>query len=335
MADNGNGNQYDVIIVGAGPAGLAAGLYAARDRFSTLMLEKNGLPGGQIMLTERIENYPGYEKVTGPELVDHMVKQCTSFGAELKTNTAADKLERLDDGTLQITADGEVYTSRVVILSPGSDYRMLGVPGEKEHAGAGVSYCGTCDAPFFRDKEVVSIGGGNTAVEEAIHLAKFASKLTVVHRRQEFRAQQILVEELMEEKEKRGNIELKLDTVCTDILGENKVEAARLQNVKTGQTEDYPTDGVFIFVGMVPNTPWLEDVVELDDNNFIKADPVYMRTKVPGVFVAGDCRTAAVLQLATACGDGVIAAMMMKQYLKDPAWWHHDATGDTQPAVGW
>ncbi len=328
---------WDVIIVGAGPAGLAAGLYTARDRFETLMLEKNGLPGGQIMLTERIENYPGYENITGPALVDHMVNQVKQFGAELKTNAECTRLEKLDDGNLRVTtADDEQFTARVVILSPGSDYRQLGVPGEKELAGAGVSYCGTCDAPFFRDRHVVSIGGGNTAVEEAIHLAKFCSKVTVVHRRQEFRAQQILVEELHDVAKERGNIELKLDTVCEEIVGaDGKVTAAKLRNVQTDEVEDYACEGVFIFVGMVPNTPWLSDVIDLDDNDFIIADPVYMRTRTPGVFVAGDCRNAAALQLATACGDGVVAAMMMKHYLKDPDWWFHDAQKDRQQPVGW
>lgn len=334
MADQ---SEYEVIIVGAGPAGLAAGLYSARDRFSTLLLEKNGLPGGQIMLTERIENYPGYENITGPALVDHMVKQVTNFGAEIKTSAECVRLERLDDGRLRVTtSDDDQYTAKVVILSPGSDYRQLGVPGEKEFAGAGVSYCGTCDAPFFRDQHVVSIGGGNTGIEEAIHLAKFCSKVTLVHRRQEFRAQAVLVEELHQVAEERGNIELRLDTVCEEILGAGgKVNAARLRNVKTEAVEDYACNGVFIFVGMVPNTTWLTPLIELDENDFIIADPTYMRSKVPGVFVAGDCRNAAALQLATACGDGVVAAMMMKQYLKNPDWWRHDARQDTQQPVGW
>ncbi len=330
--------DYDVIIIGAGPAGLAAGLYTARDRYRTLLLDKRGLPGGQIMLTERIENYPGYEFISGPDLVEHMVKQVRNFGAELRANVEVVKLERADDGLLRATtADDERITAPVMILSPGSDYRLLGVPGEEKFAGSGVSYCGTCGAPFFKDREVVSVGGGNTAIEEAIHLAKFCSKVTVVHRRDEFRAQKVLVEELHETAEKRGNIEFRLETVVEEILGDGKVTAARLKNVKTGATDDYACDGVFIFVGMVPNTGWLKGFVELDENGFIKADPKYMRTRVPGVFVVGDCRAAAVLQLATACGDGVVAAMMMKQYLKNPGWWQHDlepAESSTEP-VGW
>ncbi|MCG3181030.1 MAG: Thioredoxin reductase [Phycisphaerae bacterium] len=334
MAELGEG-QYDVIIVGAGPAGLAAGLYAARDRFKTLMLEKNGLPGGQIMLTGRIENYPGYENIPGPALVDHMVKQVKSFGAELKANCPAERIERLDDGSFTVHTAKGAFSARVIILSPGSDYRRLDVPGEKKHAGAGVSYCGTCDAPFFRDKHVVSIGGGNTAVEEAIHLAKFASKVTVVHRRAEFRAQKILVEELHRVAKERGNIEFKLEAGVTEILGDKKVDAVTLKDLKSGAAERFACDGVFIFVGMIPNTGWLKGFVELDGNDFIKADPAYMRTRVPGVFVAGDCRTAAAMQLATACGDGVVAAMMMKQHLKDPAWWTRTAEPEAAAAGGW
>lgn len=330
--------DYDVIIVGGGPAGLAAGLYASRDRLATLILEKRGLPGGQIMLTERIENYPGYEFISGPDLVSQMTKQCETFGAELRSNVEAARLERLPDGTLKIvTTEDESFTTRVVILSPGSDYRPLGVPGEEKFRGSGVSYCGTCDAPFFKDKHVVSIGGGNTAVEETIHLANFAAKVTMVHRRNEFRAQKVLVEELNVVASKQGNIELRMSSAVDEILGDSAVRAVRLRNIATGSVEDYACDGVFVFVGMVPNTGWLKGVVELDANGFIKAESRFMRTMVPGVFVAGDCRAAAAMQLATATGDGVVAAMSIKRYLKDPDWWFHDlapAEGGVEP-VGW
>ena len=330
--------EFDVIIIGAGPAGLAAALYTARDRYKTLLLEKRGLPGGQIMLTERIENYPGFEFISGPDLVNNMVRQCQTFGADLRNNTEVEKLERLDDGTLRVTtAEHQSFTARAIILSPGSDYRPLGVPGEMEFRGSGVSYCGTCDAPFFRGKHVVAVGGGNTAVEESIHLANFAAKVTMVHRRNEFRAQKVLVEELNSVVAKKGNIQLRMESAVEAILGTDKVNGVRLKNLASGQVEDYDCDGVFIFVGMDPNTGWLKGFLELDEYGFVKADPKFMRTMVPGVFVVGDCRTAAPLQLATACGDGVTAALMMKRYLKDPDWWFHDlepAEDGVEP-VGW
>jgi len=314
---------YDCIIVGCGPAGLGAALYTARDRFKTLVLEKF-YPGGQIMTTDRIENYPGFEKISGPDLVEKLMSQVKQFGAEIKTSSEVTSLKRLDNGSLQVNCDEDSYVGRVVILAPGSSYRKLGVPGEEEFrsAGAGVSYCGTCDAPFFKDKKVVAVGGGNVAVEDTLHIARFASEVTLVHRRDEFRATQVLVEELMDKvKEAGSNLKLKLDTVVTAIEGEGKVESARLKNVKTGAEEDFACDGVFIFIGMVPNTDFLKGFVELTDKGFIKCDTSYLRTAVPGVFVAGDCRVGAAMQLATAVGDGVLAAVMMKQYFRDSAWW--------------
>jgi thioredoxin reductase (NADPH) len=314
---------YDCIIVGSGPAGLGAALYTARDRFKTLVLEKF-YPGGQIITTDRIENYPGFEKISGPDLVEALLSQVKQFGAEIKTSSEVTSIKRLNDGSLQVDCDEESYVGRVVILAPGSSYRKLGVPGEEEFrsAGAGVSYCGTCDAPFFRDKKVVAVGGGNVAVEDTLHLAKFASQVTLVHRRDQFRATQVLVEELMDKVNESGsNLKLKLDTVLTAIEGGQKVETARLKNVKTGAEEDLACDGVFIFIGMVPNTAFLEGFLELTDVGFIKCDTSYLRTAVPGVFVAGDCRVGAAMQLATAIGDGVLAAVMMKQYFRDSAWW--------------
>jgi thioredoxin reductase (NADPH) len=325
---------YDCIIVGAGPAGLAAGLYTARDRFKTLILEKF-MPGGQINNTNRIENYPGIERIGGPGLIQNMQKQVESFGAEIKNGCEVTDLEKLKDGHIAVTCDKDKFTARAVILAPGSDYRKLGIPGEDQFRGSGVSYCGTCDAPFFRGKHVVAVGGGNTAVEETLHLTKFAEKVTMIHRRDEFRASKVLVEELLEKaNELKSNLIIKYSTVATAIQGEGKVQSARLKDVKTGREEDYPCDGVFIFVGMVPNTGFLKDFVELTDHNFIKCDCAYLRTSVPGVFVAGDCRIGAAMQLATAAGDGVVAAMMLKQYFRDPNWWNESVSDLLQPG-GW
>jgi thioredoxin reductase (NADPH) len=328
--------QYDCIIVGAGPAGLAAALYASRDRFKTLMLEKL-LPGGQISSTDRIENYPGIERIDGAGLIQQMQKQAESFGTEIETGSEATALKKLDDGNVAVHCDKDQFITRAVILAPGSDYRKLGVPGEAEFrsAGAGVSYCGTCDAPFFKGKQVLAVGGGNTAIEETLHLTKFAGKVTLIHRRDEFRAARILVEELLEKAgEPNSNLTIKYSTVATAIQGEGKVQSARLKNVKSGKEEDLPCDGVFIFIGMVPNTGFLKGFVDLTDNGFIKCDCAYLRTNVPGVFAAGDCRTGAAMQLVTAAGDGAIAAMMMKQYFRDPNWWNEPVSDLLQPG-GW
>lgn len=325
--------NYDCIIVGAGPAGLAAALYTSRDRLKTLILEKF-MPGGQINTTDRIENYPGIESIDGPTLVAQMQKQVESFGAEIKNASEVTGLEKLPDGKIAVSCDDDKYVARSVILAPGSEYRNLGVPGEEQFRGSGVSYCGTCDAPFFKGKHVVAVGGGNTAVEEALHLTKFADKVTMIHRRDEFRASEVLVEELRAKvNEPDSNLTIKYSTVATAINGKNKVESATLKNVKTDQEEDYPCDGVFIFVGMVPNTGFLKGFVELTDHGFIKCECAYLRTSIPGVFVAGDCRVGAAMQLATAAGDGVVAAMMLKQYFRDPNWWN-ESVSDVLPPGG-
>ena len=325
---------YDVIIIGAGPAGLAAALYTSRDRYKTLIVEKY-MPGGQINNTNRIENYPGIIETDGPSLIQTMQKQVENFGAEIKNGCEVENLEKQKDGNISLVCNGETLITKVVILTPGSSYRHLNIPGEKEFGGSGVSYCGTCDAPFFKGKHVVSIGGGNTAVEETLHLVKFARKVTLIHRRDEFRASQVLVEELMEEAEKpSANLEIKYNTVATAIKGDKKVESVILRNVKDEKEEDYPCDGVFIFVGMVPNTGFLKDFVELTEWGYINCDCGYLRTSVPGVFAAGDCRIGASMQLATAVGDGVVAAMMMKQYLRDPEWWNTPVSDLYQP-TGW
>jgi thioredoxin reductase (NADPH) len=325
---------YDCIIIGAGPAGLAAALYTSRDRLKTLILEKF-MPGGQINNTDRIENYPGIERIDGPGLIAQMQKQVENFGAEIKNACEVTSLERQQDSNIAVHCDKEKFIARAVILAPGSDYRKLGVPGEDQFGGSGVSYCGTCDAPFFKGKHVVAVGGGNTAVEETLHLANFAEKVTMIHRRDEFRASRVLVEELLEKvNEPNSNLIIKYSTIATAIQGEKKVESVKFKNVKNDQQEDYPCDGVFIFVGMVPNTDFLKGFVELTERGFIKCDCAYLRTSVPGVFVAGDCRIGAAMQLATAAGDGVIAAMMLKQYFRDPNWWNESVSDMLQPG-GW
>ena len=315
---------YDCIIIGAGPAGLAAAIYAARDRYKTLVLERF-YPGGQINNTDKIENYPGFECIGGSELIEKITSQAGKFGAQIRPSSEVTSIIKLDNGNIKINCDDKSFITRSLILTPGSTYRKLSVLGEEEfhNAGAGVSYCGICDAPFFQDKKVVAIGGGNTAIEETLHLSKFASEVTLVHRRGEFRAAKILVEELTDKVNKPGsNIKLKLDSIVTAIEGKAKVESVKLQNVKTGEQEDFNCEGVFIFVGMVPNTSFLKGFVRLTDTGFVKCDTTYLRTSVPGVFTAGDCRAGAGKQLATSMGDGVLAAMMLKHYFRDHDWWN-------------
>ena len=331
---------HDTIIVGAGPAGFAAALYATRDRYKTLILEKAGLAGGQILLTERVENYPGYELVSGPDLIAQMQKQTENFGGQVTTASEATGLSRRDDGTLAVEVNGGEKTclGRSVILAPGSDYRQLGAPGEAEMRQATkVSYCATCDGPFYRDKHVLAVGGGNTAVEDTIYLAeRFARKITMIHRREEFRAQKVLVEELYA-KAGEHNIDVKLPYVLEAIVPNQdatEIDHVVIKNVKTGRDERLEVDGVFIFVGMVPNTKWLAGALELTETGYIKCDCVTLRTSMPGVFVAGDCRTGAAMQLATACADGVVAAMMLKQYFRDPSAWER-ASGEELGGVGW
>ncbi len=326
--------QYDVIIVGGGPAGLGAALYSSRDRYRTVILEKM-IPGGQIFNTDRIENYPGIARIDGPTLIDQMQKQVESFGTEIQTASEVTDIKRTADGHIEVHCGKDRYVAKAVVLAPGSGYRKLGVPGEEEfrNAGAGVSYCGTCDAPFFRDKEVVSVGGGNSALEETLHLTKYARKVTIIHRRNEFRADKILVEELLAKAaEPNSPLVIRYDSVVTAIQGAGRVQSVRLKNVKTGREEDYPCDGVFIFVGMVPSTGFLQGIVDLTEQGFIRCDCASLRTSMPGVFVAGDCRVGATMQLITAVADGVNTAMMIKQYFRDPQWWKKTTSGES---FGW
>jgi len=318
---------WDVVIIGAGPAGLGAALYTARDRYTTLVLERF-MAGGQISTTDRIENYPGIERIDGPGLIERMQKQVETFGAQIKPASEVTSLAREADGTLAVLCGRDPVRARVVILAVGSSFRRLGIPGEEEFrsAGAGVSYCGTCDAPFFKGKDVISVGGGNTAVEETLHLAKYCRKVTLVHRRDEFRASKVLVEELLAKAQAPdSNLILRTSAVPVAIQGRGRVQSARLKDVKTGMEEDVPCDGVFIFVGTVPNTGFLRGFLDLTEAGFILCDQATLRTQVPGVFVAGDCRVGAAMQLATAVGDGVNAAILLKEYFRDPAWWNRPA----------
>lgn len=311
---------------------MSAALYCARDRYRTVILEKNGLPGGQIMLTERVENYPGFEEVSGPDLIARMQQQVEKFGAEISANSPVNAITRRDDGLIEVqTNDGEqALLTRSVILAPGSDYRQLGVPGENEMRQATkVSYCATCDGAFYRDRHILTVGGGNTAVEDTVYLAtRFARKITMIHRRDEFRAQQVLVDELQEHV-KSGKIDLKtpytLDKIVPTPDGTD-IHHVEIRNSRTGDIENVKVDGVFVFVGMIPNTGFVRGAVSMNEAGYIACDPATLRTSMPGVFVAGDCRQQAAMQLTTACGDGVVAAMMAKEYFKNPDFWSKPTT---------
>lgn len=301
---------YDVLILGGGPAGLSAGIYASRARLATLMIEKQS-PGGQVIMCEAIENYPGYiGSCSGWELGSAMLQQAEKFGTQTRF---AEVVSVELDGPEKVlrTAEGEAIRGRTVILSMGASPRRLGVPGEMEFLGRGVSYCAVCDGAFFQNKNLVVVGGGDTAVEDAVFLTRYASRVTIVHRRDKFRAQRILQERAFA----NPLIDVRWNTVVRAILGADTVERVILENVRTGETTELPTDGVFVLIGLNPNTSTLEGVVELDELGYIVTDE-NMQTNVPGVFAAGDVRRKPLRQIVTACADGAIAATSAEKYLE-------------------
>lgn len=301
--------MYDLIIIGGGPAGLGAGVYAGRAALKTLVLDK-GLPGGQMQNTLEIENYPGHKHITGPELSEEMYQHMLEFGAEWKQG----QVESVDlaGQVKQITlAGGELLESKAVIIASGAQPRYLDVPGEKEFAGRGVSYCATCDGAFFRNKQVVVVGGGDSAVEEGIFLTRYADSVTIIHRRDELRAQPIL------QKRAFSNDKMSFiwDTVVTEIRGEATVKEVITKNVKTGEAGIVQADGVFIYVGFLPNTQYLGDSPILNEGGYVVTN-ANMGTKLPGVFGAGDVRDTKLRQIVTAASDGAIAAMASYDYLE-------------------
>lgn len=308
---------YDVTIVGAGIAGLSAAIYTTRERLETLVLEKY-MPGGQILTTARVENYPGFpEPVNGMELADRLTQQAKRFGAVLVNNAEVTRIEPTEeDGSRFIDAyAGETrYRARTMILAVGSEYRKLNAPGEKRLTGYGVSYCGTCDAPFYQDKHVIVVGAGNTAVDEGLHLLKFVDHITFVGKGKGFRAEGILVEEL---KKHEGKYTARFGSTVTEILGDQRVEAVEIKHIESGATERIACDGVFVFIGLKPLTDFLKGTIDLDDRGFVNADPCRLETNVPGIWAAGDSRSGTLKQAATAAGDGVVVALVAGEYLKE------------------
>jgi thioredoxin reductase (NADPH) len=304
--------QYDVIVIGGGPAGLTAGIYAGRGQLSTLILEK-GLPGGQIAQTEEVENYPGFpEVISGPELSQRMVKQAEKFGATILMDEVTG-LEPQADGSFIVRGYDQDYQARAIIIATGANPRRLGVPGEDLFYGRGVSTCATCDGFFYRGKHVIVVGGGDAAVEEGMFLTKFAETVTVIHRRDELRANK--------EAQKRAFANPKMqwvwNTVVEEVLGEDgQVSGVRARNVMTGETTTLSADGVFIYVGHVPNTDYLKGVVELNNHGYVAVkDEIF--TSVEGIFAAGDVADEVYRQLSTSVGAGTRAAMAAERYLAE------------------
>lgn len=299
---------YDIIIVGAGPAGMTAAIYASRANLKTLMIEK-AAPGGQMVNTEAIENYPGFESVLGADLSKFMFDHAQKFGTEYLSGNTTEVMDGSPYKTVLV--DGKEYHAKSLIVATGAEHRLLGVPGEKEFAGRGVSYCAVCDGAFFSDLELVVVGGGDSAVEEALFLTRFASKVTIIHRRDELRAQKII--------QKRAFANEKIAFIWNhtveEIIGEGIVSHVRIKDNLTGKTSLYPCNGVFIYVGMVPNTECVRSLGILSKQGYIMTDNA-LRTGIPGVFAAGDVRETDLRQVVTATGDGSLAAISAQKYIE-------------------
>ncbi|MBN1150524.1 thioredoxin-disulfide reductase [candidate division WOR-3 bacterium] len=303
-------SEYQLVIIGGGPAGYCAALYAARAEVETLVLE-GPLPGGRISLTDIVENYSGVSGgISGFDLSQIMREQASGAGAQLEMEIATE-LQKEDDRFAIIT-DGEFeIKSRSVIIATGTTDKKLEAPGEKEFTGRGVSYCATCDGPFYRGKNVAVVGGGDSAVKEALFLSRICSSVTVIHRRDKLRAEKIIQKNAFD----KDNIHFEWDTVVSEILGEKNVRSLLLKNVKTSQIKEMPIDGVFVLVGSVPNTDIFKSFNVLDERGYLLTDDE-MRTGIPGLFAAGDVRKKNLRQVATAVGDGAIAAFSAQEYIE-------------------
>lgn len=301
--------DYEIAIVGGGGAGLTAAVYAARARRSTIVFEGK-VTGGQIATTDIVENFPGFpDGINGFDLAQNMLKQAEKFGAIVEYANV-EKLDHADDGTFILAAGSKTYRAKTVIVTAGADYNKLGVPGEAEFTGHGVSYCATCDAAFFRDQDVIVVGGGDAALDEALFTTRYARSIAIVHRRDELRASAILQERAFAS----AKISFIWDTIVERIDGNGSVTSAVLKNLKTGQITVRPAAAVFIFIGQLPNNHLLKGLVEMDAGGHAIVD-LQMQTAVPGLFVAGDIRTKAARQLITAAGDGATAAIAAEHYL--------------------
>ncbi|EPZ39889.1 thioredoxin reductase [Anoxybacillus ayderensis] len=301
---------YDVIIIGAGPAGMTAAVYTSRANLSTLMLER-GVPGGQMANTEEVENYPGYDHILGPELATKMFEHAKKFGAEYAYGDVKEVIDGEQYKT--VVTSNQQYKARAIIIATGAEYKKLGVPGEKELGGRGVSYCAVCDGAFFKGKELVVVGGGDSAVEEGVYLTRFASKVTIVHRRDQLRAQKIL--------QQRAFANEKIDFIWNHTVKQinekdGRVGSVTLVHMQTGEEREFPCDGVFIYIGMVPLTKPFVSLGITNENGYIETNEL-METKVAGIFAAGDVREKSLRQIVTATGDGSIAAQSAQHYVEE------------------
>ncbi|AIK38050.1 MULTISPECIES: thioredoxin-disulfide reductase [Bacillus] len=301
---------YDVIIIGAGPAGMTAAVYTSRANLSTLMLER-GIPGGQMANTEDVENYPGYESILGPDLSNKMFEHAKKFGAEYAYGDVKEVIDGKEYKT--VVAGKKEYKTRAIIVASGAEYKKIGVPGEKELGGRGVSYCAVCDGAFFKGKELVVIGGGDSAVEEGVYLTRFASKVTIVHRRDALRAQKILQDRAFQNEK----VDFIWNHTVKEINEENgKVGSVTLVDVNTGEEQEFKADGAFIYIGMLPLSKPFTELGITNENGYIETNE-RMETKVPGIFAAGDIREKMLRQIVTATGDGSIAAQSAQHYVEE------------------
>lgn len=310
--------DYDVVIVGGGPTGLAAAVYTGRSLLKTLIVEKM-YPGGQIVNSAAIDNYPGFaDGISGYDFTQAFVKHAKRFGAELREGNGAEKIIPNSDGNFTIElSDGSSVTSQTVILAMGRSPRRLEVPGYDKFWGRGVSVCGTCDGAFFRNMPMAVIGGGNSAVEEGAFLTRFASNIKSIHRRDHFTAQKILIEEYLH----NPKVTPVWNSAVEEIYGEQEVEGIRIRNLLTGQIDEFPVNAVFVFIGWLPNSGLVKDLVDLDEEGRVRVNEL-METKVPGLYAAGDLCVRPIYQLANVVADGVQAAVSVERYLEAKK--HHD-----------
>ena len=304
--------MYDIIIIGAGTAGLSAAIYGVRAGKKVLILEEKNY-GGQIINSPEIENYPGIRKISGYEFAKNLFEQATELGAEYRQERVTgvkDNGEKKQVLSKAASGEEKNYETRTVILATGVKRRMLGVEREEELIGAGVSYCATCDGMFFRGREVAVVGGGNTALEDAMFLSGYCKKVYVIHRREEFRGEDKMVQNLKEKE----NVTFLLNSVVTKLLGDKMLEGVLLKDVRTGKEQELKVSGVFVAIGQIPDNDAFADLVETDETGYIQASED-CETKVPGIYTAGDCRTKAVRQLATAASDGAVAALAACEYM--------------------